>query len=689
MNRFIKWLSDKLLNQKGNHLVSHFLFYFLFILPLVIMSVLSLVSHYKILTKSALDRRENISFLAAATMKEKLDRVIDVGISLATRVQFQRHVESGAWDEAINIMQRVPALFPDIERVVLFDKEGILRSVMPLTPEISSVIGQDFSYRDYYQGVSKNWQPYVAEIIKPAVPLGYNLVPVAIPIKSESGEAIGFLLLNIKLETITDWSKNIDVGEAGFVYIVDQIGNLVAHPTLLPAEEIIDFSSVPIVQKILQGSRGLEISFNPIEKEERLTAYRPIEKYGWGVIVQEPTKSAFADRRMAMAMYGGIYALFILFGLLLAYLILKMIHLTNQYRQKEKAMLESIGDGVVAIDRSWNVVLWNKAAAKITGWLAEEIMGKPLRDFVKFVKQQDRAENIAFIEEAMLFGRVGIMSNNTVLIQKDGNEIPVGDSAAPIFDPGGKVAGAIIVFRDVSQEKEDRSLKSDFAYASHQLNTPVTKALWNLEMALDEKDNVKIKEKVKIAYQSAKSIQKLNTQLYIVSEIDQKITVPKYENVRLISVIDEIVSNFKNKCQKCGINLNVEPISSVLGIKTDPKILKRILLEVIENALFYNRPGGKIDFKITSDENSLLFEVTDTGIGIPAEQQSLVFTKFFRGNNFDTTEIIGAGLGLFISKSYTELLGGKIWFSSEGTAPAVGELKKDKGTTFYITLPVK
>jgi len=105
--------------------------------------------------------------------------------------------------------------------------------------------------------------------------------------------------------------------------------------------------------------------------------------------------------------------------------------------------------------------------------------------------------------------------------------------------------------------------------------------------------------------------------------------------------------------------------------------------------LFYNRPGGKIDFKITSDENSLLFEVTDTGIGIPAEQQSLVFIKFFRGNNFDTTEIIGAGLGLFISKSYTELLGGKIWFSSEGTAPAVGELKKDKGTTFYITLPVK
>ena len=69
MNRFIKWLSDKLLNQKGNHLVSHFLFYFLFILPLVIMSVLSLVSHYKILTKSALDRRENISFLAAAPIK--------------------------------------------------------------------------------------------------------------------------------------------------------------------------------------------------------------------------------------------------------------------------------------------------------------------------------------------------------------------------------------------------------------------------------------------------------------------------------------------------------------------------------------------------------------------------------------------------------------------------------------------
>src|SRR3989344_6540921 len=97
------------------------------------------------------------------------------------------------------------------------------------------------------------------------------------------------VLLNIKLDTVSAWSKNINVGPASFVYIVDHKGHLIAHPTLLPAEDIVDFSSVPAVQKILKGERGVEVLFNQIENEERVTAYEPVPSYGWGVIVVQPT----------------------------------------------------------------------------------------------------------------------------------------------------------------------------------------------------------------------------------------------------------------------------------------------------------------------------------------------------------------------------------------------------------------
>lgn len=86
----------------------------------------------------------------------------------------------------------------------------------------------------------------------------------------------------------------------------------------------------------------------------------------------------------------------------------------------------------------------------------------------------------------------------------------------------------------------------------------------------------------------------------------------------------------------------------------------------------------RVEIKVRRQNDDMLIEVTDDGIGIPEEHRPLLFTKFFRGSNFDTTAIPGAGLGLYIAKSYLTLLGGKIWFeSAEG-----------KGTTFFVSLPI-
>ena len=281
-----------------------------------------------------------------------------------------------------------------------------------------------------------------------------------------------------------------------------------------------------------------------------------------------------------------------------------------------------------------------------------------------------------FIEEAILFGKPRQMEDKTVLIAKDGREIPAGDSAAPIFDQNGKVSGAIIIFRDMTRERESQHLRSDFAYASHQLRTPVTQALYTLELALGEKELPIIKESMEIAYRAVKNVGRLVEQVLEVSNIDQHTVIPKFETVKLFEICDEILKLAEETAKRQNVVLTASPISGALGIITDRKILRKALLQILENAIYYSRSGGEVRFNVRLQENNVLFEIVDSGIGIPEIQQALVFVKFFRGSNIPP-EVIGAGLGLYLAREYVNLLKGNIWFKSE----------ENKGTVFSIFIP--
>ena len=676
-NKIINWISNKLANQKKEHLSEHLLLLAIFFIPLILIVSFSLFTAYNQLTKLALERRESITTLTAKTVDENLSHMADLGVSFASRVVFRKLIEEGKWQEAVKLQETVPRDFPIIERIVLIDPSGKGKADILNDPNI---IDMDFSYRDWYRGVSKEWKPYVSEVFKAAVAPFYNSIVISTPIKKESGEILGILNMQIKLDSLFKWTEDIKIGQTGFIYVVDQNNHIVIHPKFPSQGEIVDFSNTPGVKELRKTGHGVIIAFNPIEKEERLSAFETISKYGWGVIIQEPTAGAFASRNREVLKLSIIYVFIGLFCVFLHYLFIKLLHVTNTYRQKERTLLNSIGDGIIAIDRYWNITMWNKAATVITGWNEEEVMGKPLRQYLKLIREKDRQENITFIEKAIVYGQVGFLENNTVLIRKDGSEIPAGDSAAPIFDYNNIVIGAIIVFRDISKEKEASAFKSDFAYASHQLNTPITKTLWLLESARDESDSFKIKEKIKTAYRAALSIQKLSHQLLAVSEIDQKIIIPKWEEIKLTEIFDNILKECETVVKMSGCSqIEIEPISATTGIKTDPKLMKGAILEIIDNAIKYNKANGKINIKVSIEMDNLLVTISDTGIGIPADQQSLVFIKFFRGNNFDTTEIVGAGLGLFTAREYIKLLKGKIWFNSE----------IEKGSTFFVQIPLK
>ncbi len=676
MNKFIALVIDRLSAAGARHFFTHAFIMFLIVLPMIFVSTANIYMTYQNLSLQVLEKRQDMTYLASVTVKEKLDHLTDIGISFATRVQFRRLVEEGKWSEAQAILKDAPKDFPAIETVSLVDPKGVVKETSSLD---KTVIGKDLSFRDWYIGVSREWKPYISNTIKAVIAPYYNSTVVTIPIKSDSGKVIGILTLLVRTDTLLGWVHDIKPGEGGFTYIVDTKGFIVAHPTFSLHSELVDFSEVPAVQKTKNKESGVLIGYNPIEKEDRVAAYASVPGYGWGVVIQEPAKSAFAVRNNELKNLAIFYGFIILFGLVISYLLAKIFETILEYRRKEKIYLESIGDGVIAIDRDWNIIIWNKAAGDISGFSKEEAIGKPFKSVIKFIREHDRTENLDFINETMLSGTVHYMENHTLLVKKSGEEIPVGDSSAPLVDSAGKVVGAIIIFRDVSKEYESAKLHSDFAYASHQLATPVNKAMWSLESALAEKGVVKkVKEKMRIAYGSIESTLKLVGQLRLISEIDQKIIIPQMESVRLADVVAETMKKFEKIAKEKKIKLDIEPISPVLGLKTDAHMLGRILFEIIENALIYGKAGSAVHIATRMQDADAYFEISGEGIGITEEQQPLIFTKFFRGGNFDTTDIVGAGIGLFIAREYVKLLKGKIWFKSES----------GKGTVFFVSLPV-
>ncbi|HLB15021.1 MAG TPA: cache domain-containing protein [Burkholderiales bacterium] len=274
------------------------------------------------LTAAALSRNAALAGLTAVMVSEKLDRLVDIGVSLADRVRFRELIAVGRWVEASRILARVPAEFPFIDRVALFDVDGTVMGGIPDTPE---VIGRSFAYRDWYRGVTRAWKPYVSEVYRRAAAPSSNVFGVAVPIRSDRQQVLGVLLLQVRLETLLDWTRSVDVGDAGVLYVVDQRANVVFHPQLPLQGDLVDFSALPSVSEALAGRKGVREEVDPRSGDARVIAYQPVPKYGWAVIADQPARAAFEARNDQLRYMLIAYALIVaLFGLT-AYLASRMV----------------------------------------------------------------------------------------------------------------------------------------------------------------------------------------------------------------------------------------------------------------------------------------------------------------------------------------------------------------------------
>lgn len=359
-------------------------------------------------------------------------------------------------------------------------------------------------------------------------------------------------------------------------------------------------------------------------------------------------------------------------------------------RNKDEALLSSIGDGVFALDKDGKIILFNKAASKITGFSASDVIGKQYDTVLKFVvRANDKKPN--FVEKS-LDGRTASMPRTTYVKHKKGGWVPIADSSSPVLE-NNKVTGAIVVFRDITKELEVETAKNEFvSLASHQLRTPLTAIGWYTELLLKEKKQDLSRNQLKylseVAEGNRRMVELVNALLNL-SRLELGTVAVEPSDVDLGEIVKSVLSELKQISRDRSQTVKVVIADNLGPIKSDPQLVRIILQNLVSNAIKYTPERGKIIINAESVKRdrkqdghtlhagTVLLTVKDNGYGIPAPEQNKVFGKLFRATNIRTKNTDGTGLGLYIVKLLCDVLHAKIWFVSS----------ENKGTEFSVVLP--
>ena len=356
---------------------------------------------------------------------------------------------------------------------------------------------------------------------------------------------------------------------------------------------------------------------------------------------------------------------------------------TEMANAKDEAMLDSIGDGVFAIDKTGIIIIFNRKAEEISGWRAVEALGKQYRKILKFA-MEDKPDVIKddFISQA-LGGKKVQIANHAVIIRKDGTKLPVADSAAPVLNDEGKVQAVVVVFRDVTKERAVDQAKTEFvSLASHQLRTPLSVVNWYTEMLLTGdvgKLNAEQKKYLDEVYRGNQRMVTLVNALLNVSRLELGTFVIEPKPTDMSKAVQDTIDEYKKQVDDKKIKLSRSLGKDIPVIPADPKLLHMIIENILSNSIKYTPEGGRIEVSLSLDnQKNVLLKISDTGYGIPKNQQDKIFTKLFRADNVREKDTEGTGLGLYIVKTIIDNSDGKIWFTSE----------ENKGTTFFVTIPI-
>jgi PAS domain S-box-containing protein len=357
----------------------------------------------------------------------------------------------------------------------------------------------------------------------------------------------------------------------------------------------------------------------------------------------------------------------------------------NLEKITDRAILESIGEGLIAIDSKARIIMLNEMAERLLGLSSTKLRGLPITKLAMLDEEGRRIPSSKRpIYEVLHGGKsIGPSMRGYYFTHKDKGKFPVGLTATPIRLDG-KIIGAIEIFRDITRELETDRAKTEFvSIASHQLRTPLGLTKWYLEAmreeGLDTLSNVAMGYFEEVCKSNARVL-KIVRELLSVSRVEQGRIRNDPKQVSPGRLIKEIVEELRPSAAEKNVKLVLSTgDDEAPNISIDRLRLHEVIQNLIVNAIEYTPSGGRVRVSVGKKGGLLIFSVSDTGMGIDEKDIQRLFTKFFRSESASLRNPDGSGLGLYIVKSYAESWGGTVDVKS----------RPGKGTIFTLTLPYK
>ena len=351
------------------------------------------------------------------------------------------------------------------------------------------------------------------------------------------------------------------------------------------------------------------------------------------------------------------------------------------------ATLTGIGDAVIVTDTERRVTLTNPVAQALTGW-KEEALGRPLDEVFRIVNEQTRQSVESPVRRVMNEGTVVGLANHTLLIAKDGREIPIDDSAAPIQDGQGCVTGVVLVFRDVTERRRaeealiqaDRRKDEFLATLAHELRNPLAPVRNAIELIQRADGNADvIRQASKMMERQVGRLVRLIDDLLDISRITQGKVQLRKERVELAAVVQSAVEASRPFIAAQGHELTVMLPPEPVHLNADPTRLAQVFANLLDNAAKYSEKGSRIWLTAERQGGEVTVAVRDTGIGIAAEHLPRIFEMFSQVDTALERSQGGLGIGLALVRGLVELHGGMV----EARSAGIG-----RGSEFTVRLPV-
>jgi two-component system, OmpR family, phosphate regulon sensor histidine kinase PhoR len=339
----------------------------------------------------------------------------------------------------------------------------------------------------------------------------------------------------------------------------------------------------------------------------------------------------------------------------------------NLALERHARVLEHVGDGVFLVDDAGLIRLWNPAARAITGLLAGAVLGKPVAEVIP------GWDELAPLIPVASFPGASPDAAKTLPVELGGTELWLSISGVQFAD------GTVYAFRDLTSQRAIDELKGEFvATVSHELRTPLAAIYGAAETIrqreLDARDRDRL---LAIISQESERLARVVEEILLAGHIDSQRLQLAEARVDAAELAQEAVTRMEQHARN-GVRFSLVAPPSLPPLSTDPDKFRQVLLNLIENAIKYSPEGGLVEVTLEPRDAHLSVSVRDEGLGIPANEQRLIFDKFYRVDPNLTRGVGGTGLGLYVCRELVRLMGGRIWVESAHGA----------GSTFFVDLPL-